>query len=81
MAARTVADTGIRADLVRWAEARPIDRAYREIDATFGGYIDRTDPVAVARDELLGEVLAILERHGAVDPTLAPAARTIAEAA
>ena len=48
---------------------RPIDIAYAEINA-LGGYVDRKDAEAVARDELLGEILAILERHGAQDAGL-----------
>lgn len=48
------------------APATALDRAYADINA-LGGYVDRKDPEAVARDELLGEVLTILERHGARD--------------
>lgn len=79
MAALTVADTGIRAELIA-AGARPIDRAFREIDA-LGGWFDPKDRDAVARDEMLRRVLAILERHGAVDPTLSPATLNLSEAA
>jgi hypothetical protein len=79
MAARTVADTGIRAELVP-ATGRPIDRAYREIDA-LGGWFDPKDREAAARNDLLEQILAILERHGAVDPTLSPATLNLSEAA
>lgn len=48
---------------------RPIDLAFAEINA-LGGYVDMKDREAVARDELLGEILTILERHGARDAAL-----------
>ena len=48
------------------APATALDRAYADINA-LGGYVDRKEPEAVARDELLGAVLTILERHGARD--------------
>ena len=80
MAALTVADTGIRAEIIAASATRPIDRAYREIDA-LGGWFDPQDREAAARDELLCKVLAILERHGAVDPTLAPVAQDLRDAA
>ena len=79
MAALTVADTGMRAELVLTA-GRPIDRAFREIDA-LGGWFDPKDREAAARNDLLEQVLAILERHGAVDPTLSPATLNLSEAA
>lgn len=79
MAVLTVANTGIRAELIP-AAGRPIDRAYREIDA-LGGWFAPDDREATARDEVLREVLAILERHGAVDPTLSPATLNLSEAA
>ncbi|WP_264046955.1 hypothetical protein [Methylobacterium flocculans] len=80
MAALTVADTGIRAELIAPAGVRPIDWAFREIDA-LGGWFDPKDREAVARDEMLRQVLAILERHGAVDPSLSPATLNLSEAA
>lgn len=49
----------------------PLDLVYSEINA-LGGYVNEKDPVEIARDELLGEVLAILERHGARDADLRP---------
>lgn len=51
---------------MRVSDSINLSRAYDQINA-LGGYVDRSDPVAVARDELLGDVLAILERHGARD--------------
>jgi hypothetical protein len=79
MGARTRTDAGPRAELTP-AAGRPIDRAYREIDA-LGGWFAPDDREAAARDEVLRMVLAILERHGAVDPTLSPATLNLSEAA
>lgn len=71
--ARTVADTGARLTVTtprKAGTARPIDLAYGEINA-LGGDFDPRFEVMAAREKLLGEVLDILERFGAVDPDLA----------
>lgn len=76
MAARTVADTGLAGIIVprtprQHGTAREIDLAYAEINALGGA----------PEDPLLSRILDILERHGAVDPDLAPAAAARSEAA
>lgn len=51
---------------MRVSDSINISRAYEQINA-LGGYVDPKDPIAVARDEVLADVLAILECHGARD--------------